>query len=88
MRRAGGMYTGHHRGVVSGPVLCEEKGRLVKKFAAAADHYSAAIAKLQARMAISPREEYERLRMAVEVTRLASEAARLALEQHTASHNC
>jgi hypothetical protein len=67
---------------------CEEKVQLVNSFAAAADQYSAAIAELRARMAISPKQEYERLRIAVEVTRLASEEARIALERHTASHHC
>jgi hypothetical protein len=76
------------RGSLRGQVLCEQKERLVKEFAAAADEYSAAVARLQARTAISPKAEYERLRMAVEVARLGSEEARLALERHTASHDC
>lgn len=69
-------------------VMCEEKSRLAREFSIAADRYSAAVTQLHARLPVSPKNEYDRLKFVAEAARLASEAARMSLEEHAAAHGC
>ncbi|MEA2260568.1 MAG: hypothetical protein QOJ51_3393 [Acidobacteriaceae bacterium] len=67
---------------------CEEKNRLLKEYEAATVDFSAAVIELRLRMGTSPKEEYKRLAQTSNEARVKSEGARLALEQHIATHDC
>jgi hypothetical protein len=69
-------------------IVCEEKIGLVSEYEAAAKRYSDAVTELQRKMGTSAKSEYERLSRAADEARVRSEHARLAVEQHTAEHNC
>jgi hypothetical protein len=67
---------------------CKEKERLVIEYEATTGHFSDAVAGLNDKIRIMPKEEYERLERAANEHRMKSEQARLALEQHVAAHGC
>ena len=67
---------------------CEEKTRLAAEYESATGKFSAAVTELNHKIGISPKEEYERLDRAANESRVKSEQARLALEQHVAAHRC
>jgi hypothetical protein len=67
---------------------CEEKARLTIGYDTATSKFSATVSELHLRMGTSPRDEYHRLERASNEARLRSEQARLALEEHIASHRC
>jgi hypothetical protein len=69
-------------------MTCEEKGRLLTEYGAAAKRFSASVAEMQAKMGTSAKGEYDRLQRASDEARVRSEQARLALEQHVAAHQC
>jgi hypothetical protein len=69
-------------------VSCEEKNRLLREYEAATVAFSAAVQELRRRMGTSPREDYKRLERVSSGARMKAEQARLALEQHVASHGC
>jgi hypothetical protein len=71
-----------------GPMSCEEKTRLGIEYEAATSKFSDAVKELRRRMGTSPKDEYDRLERASNEARVRSEQARLALEQHVASHGC
>jgi hypothetical protein len=62
--------------------------RLLREYEAATVAFSAAVQELRRRMGTSPREEYKRLAHSSNDARVKSEGARLALEQHIATHGC
>ena len=66
---------------------CDEKTRLAKAFEAGTGKFSEAVTELPHKIGVSSKQEYERLERATNEDRLKSERARLALEQHIASHN-
>jgi hypothetical protein len=67
---------------------CEEKARLAKDYDAATSRFSEAVKELHRNMGTSPKEEYDRLARVSDQARMSSEQARLALEQHIATHRC
>ena len=67
---------------------CEEKARLAATYESATGKFSAAVTELNQRIGICQKEEYERLDRAANESRVRSEQARLALEQHIAAHRC
>ena len=67
---------------------CEEKVRLTGEYDAATSRFSEAVTELRRNMGTSPKEEYDRLTRVSMQARMNSEQARLALEQHIASHRC
>lgn len=67
---------------------CEQKKRLATEYEAATRKFSDAVAELRKKMGVSTIEEYQRLDRAANEARVKSEQARLALEQHIASHRC
>jgi hypothetical protein len=69
-------------------VSCEEKNRLLREYEAATVAFSQAVIELRRKMGTSPKEEYKRLAQVSNDARVTAEQARLALEQHIASHGC
>lgn len=69
-------------------VVCEEKQRLGLEYEIATKKFSDAVTELQRKMGTSPKNDYDRLSRAADQARVKSEQARLALEQHIASHRC
>ena len=67
---------------------CEEKARLATEYEAATSAFSEAVKELHRRIGTSPKEKYKRLERLSTEARVKSEQARLALEQHFASHRC
>ena len=67
---------------------CEEKTRLVSDYETAAKTFAAAVGDLQRKTGTSSKAEYEELHRSIDKTRLKSEQARIALEQHIAIHGC
>jgi hypothetical protein len=67
---------------------CEEKARLATKYDDATLALSNAVQQLRTKIGTSPKAEYERLARTSRKARAKSEQARLALEQHLATHRC
>jgi len=67
---------------------CEEKAKLVAVYETAAKTFANSIGELQRRIGTSSKAEYEELHRTIDIARLKSEQARLALEQHVATHDC
>lgn len=67
---------------------CEAKRRLLDDYQAATEAFSRGLTVLNDRIGTSSRDEYDRLRRAVDDARLKSEEARLVLERHVADHAC
>jgi hypothetical protein len=67
---------------------CEEKARLLKEYNVATLGFSETVKELHQRIGTSPKDEYKRLAQISDEARVKSEQARLALEQHIASHSC
>ena len=68
--------------------MCPDKEILLLEYSAATDQYSGALSALYRVQAKVPRDEYERLRSAVEVARIKVEGLLLALEIHLKKHGC
>jgi hypothetical protein len=68
--------------------VCAEKSRLLEQYQEATAKFSAAVRQLQKKIGTSSKDEYDRLQRASDEMRVASERARLALEQHVALHRC
>jgi hypothetical protein len=69
-------------------MTCEEKSRLATEYETSTAKFSETVTELRKKMGTSAREEYQRLDRAANEARVKSEQARLALEQHIASHRC
>jgi hypothetical protein len=69
-------------------VACEEKARLLAEYEAATVTFAASVTELHRKMGTSPKADYDRLQRVTDEARVKSEQARLALEQHVASHRC
>jgi hypothetical protein len=69
-------------------MACEEKTRLVAEYKTATNKFAATVTDLQRKMGTSPKADYDRLQRVTDEARVKSEQARLALEQHVASHGC
>jgi hypothetical protein len=69
-------------------MFCGEKTRLLAEYSVPTDAFSEAVQELRQKIGTSPREEYRRLEQITLEARLKSEQARLALEQHIATHGC
>jgi hypothetical protein len=67
---------------------CDEKTRLTTEYQAATESFSKSVNELRQKMGTSSAGEYERLTRVSEEWRVRSEHARLALEQHIATHRC
>ena len=67
---------------------CEEKSRLATEYESSTAKFSEAVTDLRKKMGTSAKEEYQRVDRAANETRVKSEQARLALEQHIAAHRC
>jgi hypothetical protein len=70
------------------PVSCEEKARMVRDYDNATLAFSNAVQEMHRKIGTSPRDEYQRLERISHEARVRSEQARLALEQHIATHRC
>lgn len=68
--------------------VCEDKTALLHFYEAMAQDYVGTLRQLTSRMATVPKEEYARLRNAVEHARVISENARIALRRHVRKHGC
>jgi hypothetical protein len=73
--------------VSEGPA-CAEKARLLRLYETHTTAFATAVTTLNERMGTASREQYDDLRRRVEEERLASEPARLAVEEHVARHGC
>lgn len=69
-------------------LTCEQKKRLATEYETATMKFSQAVGELRKKLGVSTIEEYQRLDRAANEARVKSEQARLALEQHIASHRC
>jgi hypothetical protein len=69
-------------------IHCSSFAHLVAEYESATGRFSAAVTKLNQRIGISPKGEYELLDRAANEARVKSEQVRLALEQHIAAHRC
>jgi hypothetical protein len=67
---------------------CEEKNRLANEYESTTTKLSQAVGELRKGRGISSKEEYQRFDRAANEARVSSEHARLALEQHIATHGC
>lgn len=67
---------------------CEEKTRLLMEYQAATSTFSETVKELHRKIGTSPKAEYQRLERIANEARVKSEQARLALEQHVATHRC
>jgi hypothetical protein len=67
---------------------CDEKTRLAQQYEFATAQFSKAVKELSQKIGTSSKEEYARLDRVANESRVKSEQARLALEQHIASHRC
>lgn len=67
---------------------CDEKARLAREYDDATLAFSEAVQELRQKIGTSPRDEYQRLERISSDARVKSEQARLALEQHVATHRC
>ena len=74
--------------VLSFPMTCDEKGRLLKQYDDATLAFYNAVQELRRGIGTSLKEEYERLERISNEARVKSEQTRLALEQHIADHRC
>jgi ATP-dependent helicase YprA (DUF1998 family) len=74
--------------VLGFPMSCEEKTRLLKHYDNATLAFSNAVQELRRKIGTSPKDEYERIERISSEARVKSEQARLALEQHVATHRC
>jgi hypothetical protein len=69
-------------------MVCEEKTRLVDAYSAATIAFSKAVQEQRRKIGTSPKEDYRRLERVSTDARVKAEQARLAVEQHGASHRC
>ena len=69
-------------------LVCEEKTRLLAEYQGAARAYSATVKDLVQQRGILQKNDYEELMACSETARLNCEAARIALEEHIATHRC
>lgn len=69
-------------------MICDEKEKLLAAYQSATQAFADSVAQLHAKIGTSLLSEYQALQGVSEEARLASERARLALEQHIASHRC
>jgi hypothetical protein len=70
------------------PVRCEVKRTLLDAYDTETAAFAASVSLLHQKLGTSSKEQYEALRRSVEVARVRSEQARLALEAHTVQHGC
>ena len=69
-------------------IRCEQQTELLNAWQVTISEFSAAVAKLAHFAGTLPRAEYERLRTAVELKRLAADNARVNLDFHRLEHGC
>jgi hypothetical protein len=67
---------------------CDEKVRLATIYEDAAHRFSEAVKELRQKVGTTAKFEYDGLDRAANEARVKSEQARLALEQHVATHGC
>jgi hypothetical protein len=67
---------------------CEEKAALVREYDDSTLAFSNAVQEFRRKIGTSPKDEYRRLERISNEARVKSEQARLALEQHIATHRC
>lgn len=67
---------------------CEEKQRLAEQYEMATSEFADTVRQLHKKIGTSTNPEYECLQRASDEARVQSEHARLALEQHVATHRC
>jgi hypothetical protein len=67
---------------------CDEKTRLAQQYEFETAQFSEAVKELSQKIGTSSKEEYARLERVANQSRVKSEQARLALEQHITSHGC
>jgi hypothetical protein len=70
------------------PVRCEVKRSLLDAYDTETAAFAASVSLLHQKLGTSSKDQYEALRRSVEVARVRSEQARLALEAHTLQHRC
>jgi len=67
---------------------CEEKIRLTTEYSSNTLAFSRAVAELYQKVSSHTKEDFTRLQRVSNDLRVKCEMARLALEQHTATHGC
>jgi hypothetical protein len=67
---------------------CPDKTRLLVAYSDAGEAFSVAVSQLRERAPVVLQEEYERLRLRMEQSRLGTDKARWELERHVAEHGC
>ncbi len=67
---------------------CKVKARLVEEYSAVTLAFSKAVQEQHGKVGTSPREESKRLETISSEARVKAAQAKLALEQHIASHGC
>ena len=67
---------------------CEEKIRLTTEYSGSTLAFSRAVAELYQKVSTHTKEDFTRLQRVSNDLRVKCEMARLALEQHTATHGC
>ncbi len=68
--------------------MCEEKIHLTTEYSNRTLAFSDAVSELHQKVGNYTKEEFARLQRVTDEMRVKCEQARLALEQHTAAHNC
>ena len=68
--------------------MCGKGLALLDAYQRAATAYAESVSEMFTRIGITPRHEYDQLRLASEVARKNSELAREALERHQREHSC
>jgi hypothetical protein len=69
-------------------MTCSEKQSLTQEYEAATAKFAEAVKQLRQQIGTSSQSEYEHLQRVSDEARLNLGRAGLALEQHTATHNC
>ena len=77
-----------HMPTTDTPVRCEVKRDLLDAYDTETAAFAASVSLLHQKLGTSSKEQYEVLQRAVEVARVRSEQARVALETHTLQHGC
>ena len=68
--------------------MCEEKKRLLKWYEQLEVSLGKTLTALNQQAGIVPRNEYDALRLSVEIARMEVERARIAFDAHVIEHRC
>jgi len=69
-------------------IPCKDKSALLVIYSDTSRAYGAAVAELHDNIGVVGQAQYDRLHRIAEDARLATDAARIAMEEHTKKHGC